>query len=75
MQVIKDIFEKFNFNKMNFGVVIGNPVEKSYDRLVERYGGRIVGIKERETKLFDNQYYDVKEYEILKENYLRSKNK
>ena len=75
LQVIKDIFEKFNFNKLSFSVVIGNPAEKGYDKLIQKYNGRIVGIKEKETKLFDNNYYDVKCYEILKENYLRSKNK
>ena len=75
LQVIKDIFEKFNFNKLSFSVVVGNPAEKGYDKLIQKYNGRIVGIKEKETKLFDGKYYDVKLYEILRENYLRSKNK
>lgn len=75
LQVVRDIFEKFNFNKLSFSVVIGNPAEKGYDKLIQKYNGRIVGIKEKETKLFDGKYYDVKLYEILKENYLRSKNK
>ena len=74
LQVIRDIFEKFHFNKLSFGVVIGNPAENSYDKLITKYGGRIVGIKKNETKLFDGQYYDVKEYEILKENYFSAKN-
>ena len=71
MQAIKDIFEKFNFNKLNFSVVIGNPAEKGYDKLVSKCGGRVVGIKERETKLFYGKYYDMKEYEILRENYIK----
>ena len=75
LQVIRDIFEKFNFNKLSFSVVIGNPAEKGYDKLIQKYNGRIVGIKEKEAKLFDGKFYDVKLYEILKENYLRSKNK
>jgi hypothetical protein len=73
LQVLRDIFEKFNFNKLSFCVVIGNPIEKSYDKLVQKYGGRIVGIKRKEFKLFDNKYYDCKQYEILREDYLRSK--
>jgi hypothetical protein len=73
LQVIKDIFERFNFHKLTFGVVIGNPAEKSYDHLCAKYGGRILCIEKEETKLEDNNYYDVKRYEILREDYLRCK--
>lgn len=69
LQAIKDIFEKFNFRKLSFCVVIGNPIEKTYDRLIAKYGGRIVGIEKEETKLVDNKYYDVKRYEILRRDY------
>ncbi|MDR2095741.1 MAG: hypothetical protein LBP76_09530 [Treponema sp.] len=65
MTAVKDIFEKYHFNKLNFSVVIGNPVEKTYDKLVKRYNGRVVGTKEQETRLMDGCLYDVKEYEIL----------
>ena len=70
LQVVKDIFERFNFHKLQFGVVIGNPVEKTYDRLCAKYGGRILCIEQEETTLEDNKYYDVKRYEILRKNYL-----
>jgi hypothetical protein len=66
---IKDIFEKYHFNKLNFSVVRGNPIEKTYDKLVRRYNGRIVGVMEQETKLIDGRLYDVKEYEILASRY------
>ena len=69
---IRDIFEKFRFNKIDFAVVIGNPVEKTYDRLVKRYGGRIVGIMEKDVRLMDGLLYDVKQYEILADNYFNS---
>lgn len=69
-QVLVDIFEKFKFNKLSFSVVIGNPIEKSYDKMVKKCGGCIVGVAANETKLYDNEYYPVKYYEILKENYL-----
>jgi hypothetical protein len=36
LQVIKDIFERFNFHKLDFSVVIGNPAEKSYDHLCKK---------------------------------------
>lgn len=72
-QAVEDIFEKFNFRKLSFCVVIGNPIETTYDRLCEKYGGRIVGIEKEETKLFDNKYYDVKRYEILRSDYMRKR--
>jgi hypothetical protein len=75
MTCVKDIFEKYNFRKIAFSVTIGNPVEKQYDRIITRYGGRIVGIKRQEYKLIDGKYYDIKEYEIFAENYFKAINK
>lgn len=74
-QVIDDIFCKFNHNKIEFSVVIGNPIEKSYDRMVHKYGGRIIGVRHQHTVLIDNQYYDEKLYEIMREDYIKAKNK
>lgn len=73
VQIIDDIFCRFNHHKIEFNVVIGNPIEKSYDRMVHKYGGRIVGIREQHTMLIDNQRYDDKLYEILRSNYLKAK--
>jgi hypothetical protein len=73
MTATKDIFDKFGFNKINFCVVVGNPVEKTYDKLVKRYGGRIVGTYKQDTRLIDGKLYDVKHYEILAEDYFNSK--
>lgn len=74
-QALTDIFEKFQFNKLKFSVVIGNPIEKSYDRMIQRYGGRIVGIFRQDTRLIDGNLYDVKQYEILRSEYLAAKEK
>ena len=71
LAAIKDIFEKFNFRKLNFTVVVGNPAERHYDSIIKKCGGRIVGVKEKDSRLIDGKYYDLKIYEILKENYLR----
>ena len=68
-QALENIFDKFNLRKLNFYVVVGNPIEKSYDKMSEKYGGRIVGIYRQNTRLFDGKYYDEKLYEILKEDY------
>lgn len=72
IQAIRDIFEKYNFRKLSFCVVIGNPIENTYDRLALKYGGRVVGIEKKETKLCDNRYYDVKRYEILRDDYMKA---
>lgn len=72
-QAMRDIFEKYNFNKISFCVVIGNPIEKTYDRLMDKYGGRIVGIEKQHTMLYDHKLYDVKRYEILREDYMKTK--
>lgn len=74
-QALTDIFEKFRFNKLKFSVVVGNPVEKTYDRMIQRYGGRIAGIFRQDTRLIDGNLYDVKQYEILRSEYLASKEK
>lgn len=72
-QVIDDVFCKFNFQRMEFNVVCGNPIERSYDRMVKRLGGRIVGIRKRVSSILDNQLCDDKIYEILREDYLAYK--
>lgn len=74
-QVIDDIFCKFNMRKLEFSVVVGNPVERSYDRMVKQYGGQITGIKHKHAKLLDGKYYDHKDYEIFREDYLEAKAK
>jgi len=71
MTMLKDIFEKYNYNKIVFSVVIGNPVEQRYDHLIERCGGRVVGIFKRHIMLPDGKLYDEKFYEIFREDYLK----
>ena len=62
---IMKMVEREDIRKINFEVVIGNPIEKSYDKMMKKYGGRIVGIREKEVKLFDGKIYDLKMYEIF----------
>ncbi len=68
-RALKDIFERYKFRKLNFTVVIGNPIEKSYDKMIKKYGGRIVGTYKADVKLIDGEYYDKKSYEILADEY------
>lgn len=72
-QTLMDIFEKFKFRKLRFSVIVGNPIEKSYDKMVSKYGGRIVGTYYKEQKLIDGEIYDQKLYEILREDYMEAK--
>ena len=65
------IFKEFKFPKATFSVVVGNPIETSYDNMVKNYGGRVVGIFKNE-EFIDNKYYDVKWYEIIRDDFLMS---
>ena len=68
-KALQDIFEKYRFRKISFSVIIGNPIEKSYDKMIKKYGGSIVGIRKKHVKLIDGLYYDQKLYEILESEY------
>jgi RimJ/RimL family protein N-acetyltransferase len=68
-----DIFEKYNFRKIKFTVIIGNPIEKQYDKIISTNGGRVVGTLKQHVKLMDNRYYDEKIYEIFRDDYLKKK--
>ncbi len=68
---LRDIFERFGFRKLVFSVAVGNPIEKSYDKMMERYGGRVVGIFKEEFRCYDGKYYDKKCYEIFRDDYMK----
>ena len=61
---------KYNFRKIEFTVIVGNPIEKMFDKYIGKYGGRIVGIGKESVKLPDNLFYDSKLYEIFKVDFL-----
>lgn len=71
-QVIIDCFMKYGIEVLEWGVVIGNPIEKSYDKLCKKYGGNIIGIRHKRAKMLSGKIYDDKIYEILKEDFLKS---
>ncbi len=60
-------YEK-RFKKISWSVVVGNPVEKQYDRITKMVGGRIVGIEKRDT-FIGGKYYDMKLYEWINDYY------
>lgn len=74
-KALTDIFDKYKFRKLSFSVVVGNPIEKSYDKMCNLYGGRIVGVKKKQVRLIDGLLYDEKLYEVFREDYENEKNK
>lgn len=73
IRIIDDLFMIFKFRKLRFSVGVGNPIESSYDRLVEKFGGRICGLWRKEDKLIDGTIVDKKWYEIMREDYIFSR--
>jgi hypothetical protein len=65
------LFER-GFRKIEFSVVVGNPAEKMYDKFIKKYNGRVVGISKESVRLTGGEFYDVKEYEILKDKYIQT---
>lgn len=72
MQAIEDCFMKFGMEVVEWCVVCGNPIERSYDRMCERFGGNIVGIKHRRAKDMAGNPCNFKMYEILREDFFRT---
>ncbi len=69
VRFLRNLFEKYQFRKIEWFVVIGNPAEKMYDRIIDAWGGRVVGIFREHVRLIDNKLYDIKYYEIFKSAY------
>ena len=75
ISVIKDIFEKYNFDAMEFMCYADNPVCETYRRLVERFGGREAGYYRRREMLLDGKLHDEVHFEILAGEYFNAANK
>ena len=73
LRAIDNIFIEFGFQKIDFSVIVGNPIEKSYDKLISMYGGRVVGVLKNDVCLLDGNIYDKKLYELSIEDYVENK--
>lgn len=71
-QVITDCFLKFGMEVVEWCVICGNPIERSYDRMCRRLGGRIIGIRHHRAKNLAGDICDDKMYEILREDFLNA---
>lgn len=65
------LYLTFGLNRLTWSVVVGNPAERFYDRLVDNFGMRIVGTFKDEVMLYDGQLYDLKYYEYFKDDFLK----
>jgi len=63
---VTDLFKVYQFRKLSFSVVVGNPAEDHYDRIIAKLHARVVGIEKEHIKLWDGKLYDVKNYEVLR---------
>lgn len=70
-QSIDDIFLKYNFDRLDFSCISGNPVLRNYRHFVAKHGGREVGTYRKCSKLLDGKLYDSVLFEILKEDYVK----
>ena len=71
-EFFRRLFLVWNFKKVKFAVAVGNPAEAMYDKFVAGYGGRVVGVNYRDIRLSDGKLYDMKLYEILREDCLNA---
>ena len=71
-QVITDCFLKFGMEVVEWNVICGNPIESSYDRMCEKLGGHIIGIRHRRALDLAGNVHDDKTYEILREDFLEA---
>lgn len=68
-QFMSELFVKHKFRKIEWFVVVGNPAEKLYDKIIAKYGGHIVGVKHETRKTADGILRDEKDYEIFKSDF------
>ena len=59
-------------NVIEWNVICGNPIEPSYDRMCEKLGGHIIGIRHNRSRDLAGNPLNDKSYEILREDYLKA---
>ena len=66
---IEMILSEKYFTKIAFCMIVGNPVEKIFDKIINKYNGKIVGVLEKDSLTRDGIYRDLKMYEIVNKNF------
>lgn len=72
-KVIRNAFEQFGFQRVEFSCYEDNPICSAYRKFVERCGGRQAGYYMRTSKLMDGKLHNSVYFEILAENYRDNK--
>lgn len=66
VKCIRDLFIKYNMNRVGWYCYADNPALEGYRKLVKRFGGKEVGYLRQSTKLLDGKLHDSVIFEILK---------
>lgn len=69
MKHIKWLFDAGIVDRMEFFAFESNPVMRSYQRMVKRFGGKPVGKLTRAMRLYDGKLHNSIIFEILREDY------
>lgn len=70
--VVTKLFNDLKVPKIKWSVLIGNRAEILYDRFISKNGGRVVGLALKEDIALDGELCDVKYYEVLREDFIKS---
>lgn len=73
IQMIDDIFTKFNLNKIEWTAYSDNKAMRPYRKFCKRYGGREVGTLHQHILLMDGNVHDTTMFELMREDYLGCK--
>lgn len=65
-EVIKDIFFKYNMNRLAWWSYADNPNVSTYKRLIKKYGGVESGYERQSSMLDDGKLHDVINFEVLR---------
>lgn len=63
---IRDIFGKYNFNKLVFGAIKNNPATEKYIKYIKRYNGRQLVTYNKHIKLKSGKICDYMVFELSK---------
>lgn len=73
-QVIHDIFEKYNLNRMDWICIADNPAMRGYRNFINKYGGSECGYYREAERLLDGKLHDYVVFELMKREFEESKN-
>lgn len=73
LRAIDDIFRKYKMNRLDFYCILDNPIRTTYQKLIEKYGGRVVGVLEDNSMLLDGKIHSSIMFELKAMSYLSKK--